>query len=161
MVADDFDSDSQFNGVHPANANAKTMWGRILIMLRRTLLISFLFAGLALVADASTAQAQMPAPTTQAYGKQWANSYNTQDWERFYHYPYVYYPHNYYGSEYYRSAESLYYRYPMEMRIPVYNTGWHNYYPEGATWNKYNYGHKGPPGGGKYHSGHQFILDVF
>ena len=53
----------------------------------------------------------------------------TQDWERFYHYPYVYYPQNFWGNEYYRSADSLYYRYPAEMRIPVYNRHWHNEYP--------------------------------
>ena len=67
------------------------------------------------------------------------------DWERFYHYPYVYYPQNFWGDDYYKSAESLYYRYPPEMRIPVYNKGWHNYYPEGR----------------KYHMGHHFILDTF
>ena len=37
-----------------------------------------------------SAQAQQPA-----YGQNWANSTNTQDWNRFYHYPYTYYPHNY------------------------------------------------------------------
>jgi hypothetical protein len=31
------------------------------------------------------------------------------------------------------------------MRIPVYNTRWHNYYPEGQLW----------------HRGHHFILDTF
>lgn len=70
---------------------------------------------------------------------------NQHDWERFYHYPYVFYPQNYWGNEYYRSADSLYYRYPPEMRIPVYNKSWHNYYPHGR----------------RYHMGHHFILDVF
>ena len=51
------------------------------------------------------------------------------DWERFYHYPYVYYPQNFWGNEYYRSADSLYYRYPAEMRIPVYNRHWFSDYP--------------------------------
>ena len=67
------------------------------------------------------------------------------NWGRFYHYPYVYYPQNFWGNEYYRSADSLYYRYPPEMRIPVYNRRWHNYYPNRR----------------KYHSGHHFVLDVF
>jgi hypothetical protein len=39
----------------------------------------------------------------------------------------------------------MYYRYPQEMRIPVYNNQWHNMYPEGQLW----------------HSGHHFILDTF
>lgn len=69
-----------------------------------------------------------------------------KDWERFYHYPYIYYPQNFWGPEYYRSANNLYFRYPPEMRIPVYNTtGWHNYYPSDR----------------EYHRGHHFILDVF
>jgi hypothetical protein len=113
--------------------------------------------GLFALANAPKAQAQqaygapqaMGAPqgygAPQAYGRQWANSYSTQDWNRFYHYPYVYYPQNFYGDDYYRSSESLYYRYPSEMRIPVYNKQWHNYYPEGRLW----------------HSGHHFVLDVF
>ena len=66
------------------------------------------------------------------------------DWDRFYHYPYVYYPHNFVNQAN-RSYDSLYYRYDQERRIPVYNTGWHNFYPS-----------KRP-----YHSGHHFILDVF
>ena len=70
---------------------------------------------------------------------------HTQDWERFYHYPYVYYPQNFWGNEYYRSADSLYYRYPAEMRIPVYNRHWHNEYPSPR----------------KYYSGSHFVLDVF
>jgi len=85
------------------------------------------------------------ADSQQAFGRNWGSTYGNQNWERFYHYPYVYYPQNYWGQEYYRSANSLYYRYPQEMRIPVYNRKWHNYYPEGRP----------------YHSGHQFVLDVF
>jgi hypothetical protein len=106
---------------------------------------------------------QNPAGT-MAYGRQWVHTYGTQDWERFYHYPYVFYPQNFWGSEYYRSAESLYYRYPPEMRIPVYNKQWHNYYPEAANWDRYMGGvfqHVGPPTGGRYHMGHHFILDTF
>ena len=50
------------------------------------------------------------ASAQQAYGRSWGQTYNTQDWERFYHYPYVYYPQNFWGNEYYRSEHSLYYR---------------------------------------------------
>ena len=67
-----------------------------------------------------------PSRPTAARG---AHTYNTTDWDRFYHYPYVYYPQNFWGNEYYRSADSLYYRYPAEMRIPVYNRHWFNDYP--------------------------------
>ena len=108
-------------------------------MVRRFLIALACAAGIGAGFSAGEAQAQ------QAYGAQWAGTYSTQDWERFYHYPYVYYPQNFYGDQYYRSSESLYYRYPQEMRIPVYNKQWHNYYPEGR----------------KYHSGHHFILDTF
>ncbi len=89
----------------------------------------------------------------------WGHSYSTHDWERFYHYPYVFYPQNFWGSEYYRSAESLYYRYPPEMRIPVYNQRWHNYYPAGRTFQNGRSFH--PLTGQRYHSGHHFNLDVF
>jgi hypothetical protein len=85
------------------------------------------------------------ASAQQAYGRQWGRSYSTRDWERFYHYPYVYYPQNFWAGDYYRSSESLYHRYPPEMRIPIYNRDWHNEYPEPR----------------RYHSGHHFILDTF
>jgi hypothetical protein len=65
------------------------------------------------------------------------------DWERFYYYPYVYYPHNY--QRYPESYDHLYYRYPAEKRIPVYNADWHNFYPSARP----------------YHSGHHYILDIF
>src|SRR3954467_15843823 len=74
------------------------------------------------------------AHAQQAYGRQWGRSYSTQDWDRFYHYPYVFYPQNFYTPDYYRSAESLYYRYPPEMRVPVYNKWWHNEYPQERRW---------------------------
>jgi hypothetical protein len=109
-------------------------------MLRRMLLAAVCAAALVSLAQ-SSAQAQPP----QAYGRQWGRTYSTQDWNRFYHYPFVYYPQNYWSTDYYRSSEDLYYRYPPEMRIPVYNRAWHNEYPELR----------------KYHSGHHFILDVF
>ncbi len=81
----------------------------------------------------------------RAFGRVWGGTYGSYDWERFYHYPYVYYPQNFQGAEFYRSRESLYYRYPAEMRIPTYNKQWQNYYPNGRL----------------YHSGHHFELDVF
>ena len=94
---------------------------------------------LAVLSSARDAHAQ------QAYGRSWGQTYNKTDWERFYHYPYVYYPQNFYGNEYYKSSESLYYRYPQEMRIPVYNRQWHNEYPEPR----------------RYHWGHHYTLDIF
>jgi len=99
--------------------------------------VAFIFGAMSL---AHEAKAQSP----QAYGQQWAGSYNTQDWNRFYHYPYVYYPQNFWSSDYYRSSQDLYYRYPPEMRIPVYNRRNINYYPAPRI----------------FHSGHHFMLDV-
>jgi len=108
-------------------------------MFRRALL---LLAAVVLVTSvaASNVQAQ-----ERAYGRVWGGAYGQQDWNRFYHYPYVYYPQNFYGNEYYRSSQDMYHRYPQEMRVPVYNRQWHNEYPQAR----------------KYHSGHHFILDVF
>jgi hypothetical protein len=108
-------------------------------MTRRICLVISLAAALTVVLSAGQAHAQ------QAYGRAWGTTYTTQDWNRFYHYPYVYYPQNFWGNEYYRSADSLYYRYPPEMRIPVYNRHWHNYYPSPR----------------KFHRGAHFALDVF
>lgn len=110
-------------------------------MIRQTLLIAGCLCAMAAISGSRANQAQ----AQQAYGRAWSGSYNTQDWNRFYHYPYVYYPQNFWGDEYYRSADSLYYRYPPEMRIPVYNRRWHNYYPTRR----------------RYHAGHHFVLDVF
>jgi len=108
-------------------------------MIRRTVLVLLLAAVIVALLCISDVQAQ------QAFGRQWGRTYSTQDWNRFYHYPYVYYPQNFWSTDYYRSSEDLYYRYPPEMRIPVYNMRWHNYYPQGR----------------RYHSGHHFILDTF
>lgn len=91
-------------------------------------------------ASSQSADAQQPA-----YGRSWGGGNSSIDWNRFYHYPYVYYPQNFYSPEYYRSADSLYHRYPPEMQIPVYNKKWYNAYPSNR----------------RYHSGHHFILDVF
>lgn len=110
-------------------------------MIRRMLLIVLCTLVLS-VCSHSVAQAQSQE---RAFGRVWGGAYGPHDWERFYHYPYVFYPQNFWGNEYYRSSESLYYRYPPEMRVPVYNKKWHNYYPFGR----------------RYHSGHHFILDVF
>ena len=132
-------------------------------MLRRLLLLTIIAAS-AFIVFASSGDA---AAQDRAFGRSWGHTYNTHDWERFYHYPYVYYPQNYWGNEYYRSAESLYYRYPQEMRVPVYNKAWHNYYPQGLGHYKnrntpLGQTHYGPsPTVGRYHWGHHFILDVF
>ena len=107
-------------------------------MFRRLLLAAVCAAGLT-AGSGSIVRAQ------DAYNSHYARTYNTMDWQRFYHYPYVYYPQNFWNADYYRSSESLYYRYPPEMRIPVYNKQWHNYYPEAR----------------RYHYGHHFHLDVF
>lgn len=64
------------------------------------------------------------------------------DWGRFYYYPYVYYPHTFSAPVQY---DNLYYRYPVERQIPVYNTNWYNPYVMPHP----------------YHKGHNFILDVF
>ena len=108
-------------------------------MIRRTIFALLAGAALGALAPVSEAQAQ------QAFNRQWGQTYSTQDWNRFYHYPYVYYPQNFWGNDYYRSSESLYYRYPPEMRIPVYNNRWQNFLPEPR----------------RYHQGHHFILDIF
>lgn len=64
------------------------------------------------------------------------------DWTRFYYYPYVYYPHNFQRPV---QFDHMYYRYPADRQIPVYNRGWHNFYPSSRP----------------YHSGNHFKLDVF
>ncbi len=130
-------------------------------MTRRTI-FTLLLAGFVLaVFSAADAQAQ------QAFDRQWARSYTTQDWNRMYHYPYVYYPQNFWGNDYYRSSEDLYFRYPPEMRIPVYHKQWQSFYPQ----------HRKDPAiqehqlspmfcgerhtGTRYYQGHHFIADVF
>ena len=90
-------------------------------MIRRTLLA---LAGVVLLGGAAGSAAH--AQQQRAFGKVWGGAYRSTDWARVYHYPYVFYPQNFGGNEYYRSADSLYYRYPPEMRIPVYNKKWHN-----------------------------------
>jgi hypothetical protein len=108
-------------------------------MLRHTLFALSCAFALGAVYEPSTAEAQ------QAYGRSWGGSMTTTDWDRYYHYPYVYYPQNFYGPEYMKSSNDKYFRYPQEMRIPVYNKGWMNYYPSAR----------------RYYQGSHFNLDVF
>ena len=98
-------------------------------MLRRAIQSTVFLLGTAMVLMTGTADAAQPGQPS--------------DWQRFYHYPYVYYPHNF--QTYPDSYDHLYYRYPQERRIPVYNSSWHNFYPSAR----------------EYHRGHHFILDVF
>ena len=130
-------------------------------MIRRIVFVLLVVACVASIFCVADAQAQ------QAYGRQWGRSYSTQDWNRMYHYPYVYYPQNFWGPDYYRSSEDLYHRYPAEMRIPVYHKQWHNYYPQlrkDPSWMQYQFfpmftGERHT--GLKYYQGHHFIADVF
>jgi len=125
-------------------------------MCRTALVLSLAMAALALIC-VTDAQAQ------EAFGRQWGRTYTTQDWNRFYHYPFVYYPQNFWGEDYYRSSQDLYYRYPPEMRIPVYNKQWHNYYPEHRKEDRFtqNQFFRKHHTGLKYYKGHHFILDTF
>jgi len=129
-------------------------------MFRRTMIVLLCAAAVLTVFSVADAQAQ------QAFGRQWGRTYSTQDWNRFYHYPYVFYPQNFWGTDYYRSSEDLYYRYPPEMRVPVYNKQWHNYYPVHRTDPPFREHQLLPlcgdrSTGAKYHKGHHFILDTF
>lgn len=108
-------------------------------MIRRTTFALLGAAALATLLSVGQAQAD------QAFGREWGRTYSTMDWNRFYHYPYVYYPQNFWGPDYYRSAEDLYYRYPPEMRIPVYNLRWQNFYPQSH----------------RYYQGDHMRLDIF
>jgi hypothetical protein len=98
-----------------------------------------------LVASADSASAQQAYGGQSDYIRPRSYPFPSSDWNRFYHYPYVFYPHNYYADSYMQSAEDLYHRYPQEMRVPVYNRRWQNYYPKPR----------------RYHQGHHFKLDVF
>ena len=91
----------------------------------------------ALIVCGTVFTALAAAPRAEA-----ANEGQPTDWQRFYYYPYVYYPHNF---EPPRSYDHMYYRYPQDRRIPVYNKSWHNFYPSERP----------------YHKGHHFIMDVF
>ena len=120
-------------------AAAKTHWGMIQMIRRLSkCLLAIVVLGFC-CSIASEAKAQ------RAFGRSWGTASSARDWDRFYHYPYVYYPQNFWSKDYYRSSDSMYYRYPSEMRVPVYNKQWHNFYPAGRL----------------YHRGHHFNLDVF
>ena len=108
-------------------------------MLRRMMIALVAAIAMVAIADCPQASAQ-DYNVAGTYG-----NYGSRNMERFYHYPYVTYPQNYWGNEYYRSNGNMYHRYPQEMRIPVYNRSWQNYYPSSR----------------RYHWGHHFILDVF
>ena len=113
--------------------------------MKRHLIAMVALATASTVLSVAKVQAQPPMAGQQSYGYQWAHSYNSHDWNRLYHYPYVWYPQNYYADGYMKSANDLYYRYPQEMRVPVYNRSWQNYYPKSR----------------RYYQGHHFHLDVF
>ena len=130
-------------------------------MIRRTMFVLLSAAFVLVVLSVADAQAQ------QAFDRQWGRSYSTQDWNRMYHYPYVYYPQNFWGPDYYKSSDDLYYRYPPEMRVPVYNEQWENFYPQHRKDHPFSTylltpfccGERNT--GQRYYQGHHFHLDVF
>ena len=105
---------------------------------RRTARVNVRGRGLLVLAALTVCAAFAAAPDSAAA----SGKGQPTDWNRFYHYPYVYYPRNFKAPVEY---DSLYYKYPVERRIPVYRTDWHNFYPRNRP----------------YHSGHHFLLDVF
>ncbi len=109
-------------------------------MIRRLIVAGVAIAAMAIVSQANEAHAQMATGQSASWGMR-----SSQNLDKFYHYPYVYYPQNYWDNNYYKSANNMYYRYPQEMRIPVYNKHWYNYYPTPR----------------RYHFGHHFITDIF
>lgn len=132
-------------------------------MVRRTIFVLLCAAFVLAVFSVADVQAQ------QAFDRQWGRTYTTQDWNRLYHYPYVYYPQNFWGTDYYRSSEDLYYRYPPEMRIPVYHKQWQSFYPthrKDPETEQYHFfpmfgEHAERHTGERYYQGHHFIADVF
>jgi len=84
------------------------------------------------------------ATAQQAFGQHWATA-NAHQWQRFYHYPYVYYPHNFHPPAFYQSRPDLYHRYPAEMRVPAFNRQWINFFPQQR----------------RFHTGNHFRLDIF
>lgn len=99
-------------------------------MLKRISLAALVLLGLAI---------SLGAPTSA----QAAGNGQPSNWNRFFYYPYMYYPHNFQRQQ--GSFNHMYYRYPANRRIPVYNKNWHNFYPTARP----------------YHKGNHFILDVF
>ena len=131
-------------------------------MIRRTMFVLLCAAFVLVVFSVADVQAQ------QAFDRQWGRGYSTQDWNRMYHYPYVYYPQNFWGPDYYRSSDDLYYRYPAEMRVPVYHKQWQNFYPthrKDAVIKQHQISPMCGSGprhtGSRYSKGHHFIADVF
>ncbi|MDO4573820.1 MAG: hypothetical protein Q4D98_01245 [Planctomycetia bacterium] len=87
-----------------------------------------------------------PLPYAAGYNQSWGKTgRSAQDWNRFYHYPYIYYPHNFYPAEYFRSSDNMVRRYPKEMRIPIYDRRNYNYYAEPKP----------------YHQGFHYTVDIF
>lgn len=107
--------------------------------MKTKIFVILLFLGIGLAFAVETAQAQDPGSRPAPFRR-----YDGQDWERFYHYPYVYYSQNFRPTEEYRSADSLYYRYSRSMQVPTYNPYWQNYYPVPR----------------RFHKGTHFVLDV-
>jgi hypothetical protein len=97
----------------------------------------FLLAGLVVCAALAAGGVATPQAAQAQYGVG-----QPADWNRFYHYPYVYYPENFGRPQQY---DNLYYRYPTNRRIPVYNKLWYNPYMEPTP----------------YYKGNSFKLDVF
>jgi hypothetical protein len=127
-------------------------------MVRRSILGGLLFLSMIAAAFTGTGSSAQAGGNGQPY-----------DWGRFYYYPYVYYPHNFYPPV---QFDNLYYRYPQERQIPVFNRGWHNFYISEQSWGGYchpgarqpgmgYYNGGGPGGGHPYYKGAHFILDVF
>jgi hypothetical protein len=132
-------------------------------MIRRTMFVLLCAAVVLAVFGVANAQGQ------EAFDRQWGRTYSTQDWNRMYHYPYVYYPQNFWGHDYYRSSEDMYFRYPPEMRVPVYHKQWQNFYPEfrkdpaRREFEFFPFFCEGGERhtGERYYQGHHFIADVF
>ena len=76
-------------------------------MVRRTILKGLFFLSLVVVAVTGAGSQARAGGIGEPY-----------DWGRFYYYPYVYYPHNFSAPV---QFDNLYYRYPQERQIPVYN----------------------------------------
>ncbi|MDZ4820587.1 MAG: hypothetical protein SGJ20_16600 [Planctomycetota bacterium] len=77
-----------------------------------------------------------PEVGIQDFGFAWAESYNPQNWDRYYHH--------------------------LNAWSCEYNRQLHDKYSAGARWNKYySHSYKRPPGGRRIHYGHPFILDTF
>ena len=61
-------------------------------MIRRTIFVLLCATFVMAVLSVADVQAQ------QAFDRQWGGTYTTQDWNRMYHYPYVYYPQKFRGN---------------------------------------------------------------